>query len=182
MLNHKGTCAIITKRLTLRKFSNYDVTDTYKNWATDVNIINTIDIDIHLSKESTEHFILEHIIEYRDNYYCWTIVHNKTNESIGSIQLLNINDYTKKCEIGFVIGSKYWNQGLMTEALEHVLKFAFEEIGFVRIEGYCKPENLSSIKVMEKCNMEFEGILKKSILINDVYFDGSLYAIVRNDI
>lgn len=55
----------------------------------------------------------------------------------------------------YCIGKKYWGQGIVTEALNAVLNFAYEIIGFNRIETYHSINNPASGRVMQKSRMIF---------------------------
>lgn len=182
MLNHIGTVTIKTPRLLLRKFSSYDAENSYKNWASDPKTVRHVDCSDFDSLESVKDFISNIILSYDDMTYCFAVENLETGDVMGSIQLININDYTRKCEVGFLLGSKYWRQGFMTEGLCAVFEFAFQVLDMHRIEGFCTPENLASEKLMRKCKMAYEGLLRKVILINDNYYDGKLFAILKEDI
>ena len=48
-----------------------------------------------------------------------------------------------------------------------------------RIQGGCIVENISSRKVMEKCNMHHEGILKNYLKLKDGYHDLHMFSLVN---
>ena len=52
----------------------------------------------------------------------------ETDKLIGII--LHFDDTGGSCEIGFGIGSGYWNQEYTTEAVERFLQYCFEDKGF----------------------------------------------------
>jgi ribosomal-protein-alanine N-acetyltransferase len=61
--------------------------------------------------------------------------------------VVNENDMTG--DIAYIISRKYWGMSIATEALKTVLKFAFEVVGFNRIESYHSVNNPASGKVMQ---------------------------------
>jgi ribosomal-protein-alanine N-acetyltransferase len=69
----------------------------------------------------------------------------------------------------------------MTEAFAEVIKFGFEKMNLVRIEATCKLPNTSSEKVMLKCGMQFEGIMRKKLLAKGEYHDLKLYSLLKTD-
>jgi ribosomal-protein-alanine N-acetyltransferase len=69
----------------------------------------------------------------------------------------------------------------MSETLRELMKFYFETIGVNRIEATHYMGNNASGKVMEKCNMKYEGRGIQEVKIKGVFFDVEHYAIVRDD-
>ena len=58
--------------------------------------------------------------------------------------------------MGYWLGHPYWGAGLMTEAAQALLAFAFLELGIDRIEACHGADNPASGRVMEKCGLLFE--------------------------
>jgi RimJ/RimL family protein N-acetyltransferase len=50
-----------------------------------------------------------------------------------------------------------WGKGYATEAAFACLKYGFEKLHLPRIIGRAMPQNLASIRVLEKCGMQFIG-------------------------
>ena len=63
-------------------------------------------------------------------------------------------------EIGYHIGKNYTKQGYATEAVNAFLPVIMKKIGITEMTGICLAENLSSVKVMERCGFAklYEGI------------------------
>jgi RimJ/RimL family protein N-acetyltransferase len=69
-----------------------------------------------------------------------------------------------RAEIGYVISKAHWGQGVTTTAVKLALKKGFKDLDVQRIEALVDPENISSIKVLEKSGFQKEGILKKYVV------------------
>ena len=71
----------------------------------------------------------------------------------------------------------------MTEALDEVLRFCFEEVGFHRIEICHAAQNPASGRVMEKCGLKYEGTKRKSfrLLSTGEWADLVVRAILEED-
>ena len=67
------------------------------------------------------------------------------------------------CEIGYGIGSDYWNQGYATEAVEAFLKFLSEEKGIKKVYASFFTGNDASARVMEKCGMKYSHFSEKEL-------------------
>ena len=87
----------------------------------------------------------------------FAIVYKQTGKVIGSIEIIDIEeDYfevdkqTAK-EIGMLLSPQYWGQGIMTEAMQIVVKYCFEYLGTENVvAGFYSP-NIASQKVQQKC-------------------------------
>lgn len=60
--------------------------------------------------------------------------------------------------MGCCIGKRWWNQGLMTEALGAVIDFLFDRVEVPRVEAYHDQNNPASGAVMKKCGMKYEEV------------------------
>lgn len=69
----------------------------------------------------------------------------------------------------------------MAEALSAVLRFLFEEVGANRVEAMHDTRNPNSGRVMQKCGMICEGILRQSGKSNAGIGDMAWYSILRED-
>ena len=82
----------------------------------------------------------------------------KDGTYIGYVQAVPFDDGT--WEIGYHIGKNYTKQGYATEAVKAFLPVIMKKIGITEMTGICLAENLSSVKVMERCGFAklYEGI------------------------
>lgn len=183
MLNHSGTSILITERFILRPFTVNDIQDMYVNWASSERVtkfltwpahrrINRTAFTINLWERSYENF----------EYYNWAIEDKATKSVIGSINLMNIDNYNENCEIGFCLGESFWNKGIMTEVILKIIEFAFKIVGFERLTARHYINNLASRRVLEKCNLNYEGTLRKIIKNSDgILVDCKYYSILKSE-
>ena len=91
---------------------------------------------------------------------------------IGSISLSNIvRGAFQSCHLGYRLDRDEVNKGYMTEALERVIRYAFEELRLHRIEANIMPRNAASLKVVEKAGFVSEGLARKYLRINGKWED-----------
>jgi RimJ/RimL family protein N-acetyltransferase len=83
-----------------------------------------------------------------------------TGEFVGGSGLHRINWDVPRFEIGYWIGKKFTGQGLITEAVNRITRFAFEELSAARVEIRCDVMNLKSSRVAERAGFELDGILR----------------------
>jgi ribosomal-protein-alanine N-acetyltransferase len=65
---------------------------------------------------------------------------------------------TDEVDLGYRLLKRFWGQGFATEASFCSLKYGFEELNLKRILARAMPENLASIKVIQKVGMTFRGM------------------------
>jgi ribosomal-protein-alanine N-acetyltransferase len=64
-------------------------------------------------------------------------------------------------DIAYYLSKNYWNQGIMSEAAQEVVRFGFEELGLHRIQTTVLPENIHSLKILKKIGFVEEGLLRQ---------------------
>ena len=60
-------------------------------------------------------------------------------------------------EIGYVLKEAYQGQGIMTEALEQVIKYGFEHLALSEIVAYTDEDNVKSAGVLTRSSFEAVG-------------------------
>jgi len=183
MLAHKGTVKLETERLILRKFDIEDAEDMFNNWASDNDVTKHLTWSTHKDIETSKKVISMWESDYGNpEYYQWAIEIKETSQVVGDISFLHINNNLEMCEIGYCIGKKYWNKGIVTEAFKELIRFSFHEIKFNRITGRHHTDNPASGKVMEKCALKYEGLLRQVIKNSSGDFvDCNYYSILKEE-
>lgn len=181
-MNHIGTNTIETDRLILRKYKITDAEDMLKNWGSDSKVTKYLSWKPHKDIKETKEILNIWISNYDDsNVYNWGIELKEINEVIGNISVVKLEDSNKSCEIGYCIGSKYWNKGIVTEALKNVIEHLFKDVEFNRICARHDIRNLASGEVMKKCKMTYEGTLREIQFRNNEFCSLAVYSILRNE-
>jgi ribosomal-protein-alanine N-acetyltransferase len=111
----------------------------------------------------------------------WAIINKENNKIIGTIGLHEWNKYNNRGEISYDLNHQYWGKNIMSKALYQCLKYLFIELRINRIQAITIKENLNSIKLLQKNNFTFEGVLQKYRFHNEKYYDINIYAILRRN-
>lgn len=181
-MEHKGTVLIDTKRLLLRQFTLNDIQHVFDNWTSDGRVTEFLRWPTHQNITITERVLKDWIENYKDkSFYQWAIVLKEIDEPIGTISVVDMDERTCKVHIGYCIGSKWWNKGYTSEAFSSIIPFFFHDVKAKRIESQHDPDNPNSGKVMEKCGLLFEGILRKADWSNKGIVDACMYGLLADD-
>lgn len=144
-----------TNRLLLRPFKQTDAETMYKNWTYDARVAKYCRWYPHESIDTTRELLKMYLDAAAQGFaYQWAIVLDGTDEPIGAIDVVDMDEENKTAEIGYVLSHDHWCNGYATEALKAVIGELFR-CGFVTIKAAHHVDNPASGKVMEKCGMTF---------------------------
>ena len=180
-MKEKVTKVIETERLVLRPFNIEDANDMFDHWCHDPDVTKYLTWMPHKDVEESRS-IAKLWQDGSDNneLYQWAIVLKSSDQVIGSIGVVNDNETTKMAEIGYALGKKYWHQGITSEASGAIIHYLFA-CGYERIQAKHDINNPNSGKVMEKCGMKKEGILRRYAKNNQGIVNVAMYAILKED-
>lgn len=111
----------------------------------------------------------------------WGIATKYENKIIGSCGYHNWEKEHFKVEVGFEVTPGFWQKGVMTEVLSHVIQYGFEEMRLFRIEALYDPENTASKKTLEKAGFIYEGTLRKSSFEKGRFCDAAICSILKSE-
>ncbi len=175
---HLGTKELKSERLLLRRMCADDAKEIFEGFVNQEKFLyyankkkRTLEEEIESLKNIDEKY-------ERLNYYNWVIVLAKTGNIIGQIHLV-VDDFNESVEFNYAIDERFCNNGYMTEALLRVREFCFDEMKINRFQGCCCYGNNASKRVMEKCGMEEEGILKNYLRLEDGYHDMYMFSSIN---
>ncbi len=103
------------------------------------------------------------------------------DELIGTLSLFNIHEESRRAEIGYILASSFWGQGIMSEALSSFIKFCFETLQFNRLEADIDPDNQASSKLLKKHGFNVEGLLKERWIVNGKVTDSEIYGLLKSN-
>ncbi len=161
-----------TKRLILRAWQESDAEALYK-YARNPNIGPIAGWPPHTSVENSRE-IIKTVLSAPETY---AVVLKETGEVVGSIGLMTARSEIKsatmtadECEIGYWIGEPYWGQALIPEAVDELLRYAFEDLQMTTVWCGYFDGNEKSKRVQEKCGFTYSHTEynKPVLLLNDV--------------
>lgn len=166
-------------RLLLRGWSKRDAADLYE-YASDPLVGPAAGWAPHRN-QSESRMIIDQIYTTKLD---WAIVDKSSNKPIGNIGLDDdgIRSRTNSKELGYSVGSKYWGNGIATEAVNLVKAYAFDELGLYCISMRIETDNMASKRVAEKTGFKYEGTLRQAYRRYDnETVDMACYSILDSD-
>lgn len=105
-----------------------------------------------------------------------------TNESkiIGTIGFNSIIP-EHKAQLGYDLKSTQWKRGIITEVIDCVLNYAFNNLNINRVEAEVMPGNFASERVLEKNGFLKEGLFRDWMFWNNRHYDMYIYSILKSD-
>jgi [ribosomal protein S5]-alanine N-acetyltransferase len=173
---------LTTRRLLLREFSVEDVPGVFE-------ILHRPEVNrwletapIKTMQESGAR-VQARINLFKDQMGCrWAIcLRENADQVIGSCGYFHVRRGTHTMEAGYELHPGYWKQGIMSEALQAIIRFCFGEknpFPVHRIEALVAPGNAASIRLLEKLGFEREGLRREFGFWNGCYQDVYLYALL----
>lgn len=115
-----------------------------------------------------------------DIEYAYGIFRSEDNVLMGTLNLFGIvRGPIQGAWLGYFLGEKYNGKGYTTCAVKEVIQIAFQQLHLHRIEAGAMPENMRSLRVLEKCGFIKEGLSKKNVLVNGSWEDHFLFALIN---
>jgi [ribosomal protein S5]-alanine N-acetyltransferase len=141
---------LTTERLTLRQLEINDEQEIF-TLRSDNEINKYLGRQVANTIDDARNFInrINENINKNDSVY-WAITLNDTNILVGTICLFSFSDEDAKCEIGYELLTNFQGQGIMKEAAEKVIDYAFNTIKVQKIEAIFHRDNQRSINLLEK--------------------------------
>lgn len=99
---------------------------------------------------------------------------------VGSISVERKTDVERiNGEIGYMILTSFWSQGIGTDAVRQTCEIAFRLLALERITGLVYAENVASARVLEKNGFQMEGLMRRAAIKNGRVQDVMVYGLLR---
>ncbi len=170
-----------TEDLILRKPRMRDAKDIFR-YASDPEVARYVLWEPHRSVSETASFVRDLRVRIRAGYpSSWVVSLRETGLVIGTIGFVWYSTDNNAAELGYSFSREYWNQGYATQALHAVIDCLFSSLPLNRLEAQHDVRNPASGRVMQKCGLTQEGILRGRIMNKGEYIDTALYSVLRSD-
>ena len=92
---------------------------------------------------------------------------------------LTINQINNHADIGYWITEENAGKGIVTKAVQRLMKFGFEDLKLHKLIIKCAPENVPSNKIALKLNFKLEGLLEEHERHGNRYLSLNTYGFIH---
>lgn len=163
-----------TVRLLIRPFQEEDA-DAFFACCQNPNLGNNAGWAPHKTIEESRE-ILQNVFIGQENI--WAMILKDAQQLIGSIGIVPDpkRENPQVRMLGYWLDEAHWGKGYMTEAVQAILNYGFNELQLSLITANCYPHNKRSQQVLERNGFIYEGVLHQAELTyNGNIFDHLCY-------
>lgn len=144
-----------TDRLLLREYVEEDAEAFFK-LNNDPEVLRFVPDKRLLNVEQARQILIDHpIADYRKyGLGRGACILKSTGEQIGFAGLKYLEELGE-VDVAFRLMRIHWGHGLATEASLASVRFGFANLGLKRIIGLVMPENIASVRVLEKTGLRY---------------------------
>ena len=166
---------LTTEKLMLRQLSTDDKDDIFA-LRSDAEINKFLGREPSKTIEDATNFINKINDNFKNNNSVyWVISLTNTKTFVGTICLFDFISENNSCEIGYELMTKFQGQGIMKEAAEAVIKYAFDTLNFEKIVAFTHNKNEQSTNLLSKLNFV------QSKEVNKENADFSIFSLISSN-
>lgn len=170
---------IDTPRLVLRKIKISDADDMFE-YASRKDVTKYLLWSPHEDLQYTKCFLKFLIKKYKKGeYFDYGIELKDEKKLIGTCGFVNIDTDNRKAEIGYVLNPSYQGNGYAIEAVKAVIDYAYNVLNLNRVEARVMEGNTSSVKLLEKIGMTFEGMGREELFVKGAFVNVLHFALIK---
>lgn len=123
------------------------------------------------------------LLRQMDDNACLPFVIEEDGIIVGQLNVANILfGSVSSCVIGYWVVPEVAGRQITPTAVALVSDYLFNTVGIHRIEIDIRPENVSSLRVVEKLGFRFEGLKERFIHINGAWRDHYVFALTHEEV
>ena len=168
-----------TERLLLRQVNESDVNEVFALRSNPETmkyiprpLVKTID-------DALEHIAMINVKIENNEGINWAITYKGSPKLIGILGHYRIKPEHHRAEIGYMLHKEHNGKGIITEAVQEVVKYGFNEMKLHSIEAIIDPKNFGSEKVLQKCGFIKEAHFKENEFFEGRFIDPVIYSILK---
>ena len=114
--------------------------------------------------------------------YRFLIENPNTQDILGSVGINQVNTQHNTGNLGYWVSSNSINQGVCTKAARLAAQYAFEQLGFTRLEIHILVDNLPSQAVALKLKAQYEGTFRNKLVFHGEPMAAKCYSLIPSDL
>ena len=170
---------LTTKRLRLRQFESRDLAGLHACFG-DAEAMRYWNFPRCETEEESARWL--DILEKNSSpyqYLAWAVADKRTDRCIGMVNYHHREAQNRRLEVGYIMAPAQQRRGLMTEAMQGLLTYCFEELAVHRVQALIHPDNAASIALATRLGFRCEGgPLRDYWRVGDGFLDVMIYALL----
>ena len=144
-----------TERLLLREYGEEDAEAFFK-LNTNPEVLRFVPDKALQSVEQARQILIDHpIADYRKHGFGrGACILKSTGDNIGFAGLKYLEELGE-VDVAYRLLPTHWGKGLATEAALASARYGFADLGLKKIIGLAMPENIASVRILEKAGLHY---------------------------
>lgn len=181
LFNFEAFPILQTDRLRLRYITQTDVDDIFAIRG-DYQVTKYNSGDVYTTVSQAEKLIADMQREYADQRAIrWGITLPPDDQVVGMVGYNYWDRTDHRGSIGFDLRQSQWRKGIMSEAVEAIIRFGYTKMGLNRIEADASIYNVASITLLQKMGFLQEGVQREQYYEDGTYHDLVLFALLKRE-
>jgi [ribosomal protein S5]-alanine N-acetyltransferase len=109
------------------------------------------------------------------------LVRREEDVFVGTCSLFAFHAASRRAELGYALARHAWGQGLMAEALDALVAWAFDELKLNRIEADIDPRNTASARSLARLGFVLEGRMRERWIVSGEVSDAAMYGLLSSE-
>jgi ribosomal-protein-alanine N-acetyltransferase len=171
-----------SERLFFRAYKKDDA-QTLLNLRSDKNISKYMDTAIPRDIEDTEKRIEGYQNAFNENNgITWALIEKTSNTLIGDFGIWQIDRQNSRGEIGYILHPNSWGKGYMTETLDTLIRFGFNDLNLHSYAANVNTENDNSKTLLLKFGFKLEASFRENFYYDGQFLDSEIYCLIKSDL
>jgi len=174
--------SIESERLVLRRFTDADL-DAFVAYRSDADVASLQSWESYSMKDGLE--FLAHQREIHPGipgeWFQFAIEAKDYGGLVGDCALHVLDEDPRQAEIGFTLAPDHQGIGYMTEAIELLLDYVFEDLRKHRVFALTDVKNERAIALLERLHFRREGTFVESVWFKRRWASEHLYAVLHHE-
>ncbi len=123
------------------------------------------------------------LLRQADDGWGFPFIIEVDGEIAGQLNVANVlYGSVSNAVIGYWVSPAVAGRGVAPTAVALVTDYLFNQVGLHRVEIAIRPENVASLRVVQKLGFRFEGLKERYIHINGDWRDHYVFALTREEV
>lgn len=170
-----------TERLILQRFERGHFENMFELRSND-EVMRYVERPRPVSVDEMEAFLKtnDELLEKKEGI-AWVIMLKEPSVMVGTIGFWRMKKEHYRAEIGYMLLPQYWKKGIMGEAMNAVLSYAFDKMKLHSVEADINPDNEASAAILERFGFIREAFFRENFYWKGVFLNSAIYSLLEHD-